>query len=139
MQIKGVATMFDYLKAEIRKEINNFSVSDINDETAIKLRTIAKQAKKDRNFEKSIACQEMILDDVGIDNPRANGKTEWWNLGIFMINNPNNSESGTQLNGKNNTVDNSVLTNKSKTEVNADKIGNVLGGRSKIKIKKMEF
>ena len=53
MQIKGVATMFDYLKAEIRKEINNFSVSDINDETAIKLRTIAKQAKKDRNFEKA--------------------------------------------------------------------------------------
>lgn len=26
---------------------------------------------------------------VGTDNPRANGKTEWWNLGIFMINNPN--------------------------------------------------
>ncbi len=66
--------MFDYLKAEIRKEINNFSVSDINDETAIKLRTIAKQAKKDRNFEKSIACQEMILDDVGIDNPNAFGQ-----------------------------------------------------------------
>lgn len=66
--------MFDYLKAEIRKEINNFSVSDINDETAIKLGTIAKQAKKDRNFEKSIACQEMILDDVGIDNPNAFGQ-----------------------------------------------------------------
>lgn len=25
----------------------------------------------------------------GIDNPRNNGETEWWNLGIFMINNPN--------------------------------------------------
>lgn len=25
----------------------------------------------------------------GIDNPRNNNETEWWNLGIFMINNPN--------------------------------------------------
>lgn len=53
MQIKGVATMFDYLKAEIRKEINNFSVSDINDETAIKLRTIAKQAKRIETLKKA--------------------------------------------------------------------------------------
>ena len=68
---------------------------------------------------------------LGLESP--NNATE------SVVNNPNNSESGTQLNGKNNTVDNSVLTNKSKTEVNADKIGNVLGGRSKIKIKKMEF
>lgn len=45
--------MFDYLKAEIRKEINNFSVSDINDETAIKLRTIAKQAKRIETLKKA--------------------------------------------------------------------------------------
>ncbi len=74
---------------------------------------------------------KMLMLLLGLESP--NNATE------SVVNNPNNSESGTQLNGKNNTVDNSVLTNKSKTEVNADKIGNVLGGRSKIKIKKMEF
>ena len=25
----------------------------------------------------------------GIDNPRDNGNTVWWNMGIFLINNPN--------------------------------------------------
>lgn len=66
--------MFDNLKPEIRKEINNAVVSDVNDKTAIELRKIAEQAKKDKDFEKNIACLEIILDDLGIDNPNAFGQ-----------------------------------------------------------------
>lgn len=38
--------------------------------------------------EGSIWIDKYIKIYEGIDNPRT-GKTEWWNLGIFMINNPN--------------------------------------------------
>lgn len=56
--------MFDYLKNGIREEIGNKTVLDISDATAEKLRQMAKTAKEQRNFEKNIACREMILEDL---------------------------------------------------------------------------
>ena len=61
--------MFDYLKSDIRKEINYVTVENVQDETAGKLKAIAQKAKNEKNFEKSIACEEMILEDLGMDNP----------------------------------------------------------------------
>ncbi|MBS6629128.1 MAG: hypothetical protein KH282_08625 [Clostridiales bacterium] len=52
--------MFDYLKSDIRKEINYVTVENVQDETAGKLKAIAQKAKNEKNFEKSIACEEMI-------------------------------------------------------------------------------
>lgn len=66
--------MFDHLKPDIRKEINYVTVENIQDETAGKLQTIAKKAKDEKNFEKFIACEEMILEDLGMDNPNAFGQ-----------------------------------------------------------------
>ena len=66
--------MFDYLKPDIRKEINYVTVENIQDETAGKLQTIAQKAKNEKNFEKLIACEEIILEDLGMDNPNAFGQ-----------------------------------------------------------------
>lgn len=66
--------MFDELKAEIKNEIGNQQAHDVNDEVATKLTEIATHAKKQKNFEKNIACHEIILEDLGIDNPNAFGE-----------------------------------------------------------------
>ncbi|WP_277560685.1 helix-turn-helix domain-containing protein [Acinetobacter beijerinckii] len=56
-----------------------------------------------------------------------------------VVNSPLNSGNETHLSGKNNKVENPTSTNKSKTKVKAEKIGNVIGDNAKIKMKKMEF
>lgn len=66
--------MFDELKANIKNEIGNEQVHDASDKVATKLAEIATHAKEQKNFEKNIACHEIILEDLGIDNPNAFGE-----------------------------------------------------------------
>ncbi len=65
--------MFEQEKIEIKKQISNKKITDINDDTAKELRKIAETAESEKNFQKMIACHEIILDDLGIDNPNAFG------------------------------------------------------------------
>lgn len=100
--------MFDELKSEIRNEIGNERTHDINDKVATKLAEIAAQAKEQNNFEKNIACHEIILEDLGINNPNAFGEktvllseyndcgyydtTEALNLALNLLNEINKSD-----------------------------------------------
>lgn len=65
--------MFENEKIELRKQIGNQKVIDVNDDVAKKLRGIADDAALKRNFEKQIACYEIILDDIGFNNSNAFG------------------------------------------------------------------
>ncbi len=62
--------MFEKVKSEIRQSIGNKKVKDINDDVAVKLREIGDKAAQERNFKKAVACYEMIVEDMGIDNPQ---------------------------------------------------------------------
>lgn len=69
--------MFDNLKIAIRDEVGGKKVLDVNDEISNQLRKIAKKAKQQGNLKKNIACYEMILEDLGMNNPNAfSAKTE---------------------------------------------------------------
>lgn len=62
--------MFEEMKSDIRQLIGNKKVEDINDETARKLREIGDMAEQERDFKKTVACYEMVVEDMGIDNPQ---------------------------------------------------------------------
>ena len=63
--------MFDNLKIAIRDEVGGKKVLDVNDEISNQLRKIAKKAKQQGNLKKNIACYEMILEDLEMNNPNA--------------------------------------------------------------------
>lgn len=56
--------MFDELKQQIRQEIGNKKATDINHEIAVALRKIGDKALEEKNFEKYIACYEIIAEDI---------------------------------------------------------------------------
>lgn len=59
-----VFSVFDELKQQIRMEIGNKDVTDINSDVAITLRKKGDKALEEKNFEKYIACYEIIAEDI---------------------------------------------------------------------------
>lgn len=66
--------MFEELKKQLRQEIGNSQVTDVNDNTARKLRAIADKADNNRDFKKVIACYEIIANDIGLDSDNDTAK-----------------------------------------------------------------
>lgn len=56
--------MFEDLKQQIRQEIGNEKATDINHRVAKKLRSIGDYALNNNEFEKYIACYEIIAEDI---------------------------------------------------------------------------
>lgn len=109
-----IPTQTDYELAQLRTksvkikvDILNFNFQTIN---SLEGRVIEGNISVDANSDIRRTCSltltveknsqviapggELWLDKymkvyVGIDNPRNNNKTVWWNMGIFLINNPN--------------------------------------------------